>query len=444
MIKMIKRQKEWLLLTICIFLFAASLTGCGKKEDAEPEPKAETEISTERDDGKNKREDVGQQNKDNFPKRLSEEELAALKYVEKIEIEDGFYGETAYAYAPVGTEIYGEGFCFYDKHGLNYGVEAWAMNDQMTIEELLQTSVDIDMEYGWEYTFGSGSSDYEDIQISEIMENGNDRYVIATSQIPNMDETAFSECKKIYYLEIQNDSIAVIWKLEMTEWDTDEETDLIIDDMEKCYGIDLDPIRSTGRYFAQQEEYLQQMQDEYVPEEGHCVLAKINGYQYLGLGTLEDYDGEAECPVMIPMGSHVWFEDPTYVTSSLHGIQTRARITSLYGKDFNTEIPKYILDKQSYYKGNDDTRNVVVSDGLPLADYDAALYMTVEFDRVYTDETQHRVMVFAYILIQEDYFLEYEIELHTDQFDNSTDTILKELEDAYGFDLSNYYYKRKK
>lgn len=444
--KIKRKQREWLILPLCIFLFAALLAGCGKQADVEPTPEPETakETSADNNDNKAKKEDTDRQDADNAPKKLSEEELAALEYVEKIEIEEPVSGKMVYAYAPAGTEVYEEGFCLYDEHGLNYNVFAWGMEDDETVEEILQYSVDIDMEYGWEFDFASEFSDHENIQISEIMENGEDRYVIATSEESNMEKTAVSECKKIYYLEVQNDSVAVIWQLEMSEWNTDEETGLILDDMEKCYGIDLDPIRPSGSYFAQQEAYREQYQDEYVPGEGQNVLAKVNGYQYLGLGTLAYSDGEAECPVMVPMGHDVWFEDDNYVNSTLHGVHVSARIT-IMGRDFNTDAPDYIHDKQNFYQNYEEVYNVTVSDAIPLSDFDAALYTIIELDKdSYDGETLHRINIFSYILIKEGYVLQYDIELRPEQYDNSTNTLLKELEDAYGFDLSNYYYKKKK
>ena len=440
--KITKRQKEWLLLPLCIFLFMVLLAGCGKQTDVEPEVKPE--ITSDKKADKEKKEDAAPAVEDNSPKRLSEEELAALEYVEKIEIEDFISGKKAYAYAPVGTEVYEEGYCYYNQHGLNYNVYTWSLEGEATVEEILQSSVDMDMEYGWEFTLDSEILGHENIQISEIMDNGEDKYVIATSEESNMEGTAVSECKKIYYLEVQNDSVAVVWQLEMSEWDTDEETALIMDDMEKCYGINLDPIRPSGSYFAQVDTYLEQSQDEYVPREGHNVLAKVNGYQYLGLGTIAYSNGEAECPVMIPMGHDVWFEDDNYVNSTLHGVDVTARI-SILGKDFNTEVPRQIQDKQNFYQNYEKVHNVSVSDAIPLTDFDAALYMIIELDKDgYNDETLHRVNVFSYILIQDGYILEYDIELYPEMFDNSTNTVLEELEDAYGFDLSDYYYKRKK
>ena len=42
--------------------------------------------------------------------------------------------------------------------------------------------------------------------------------------------------------------------------------------------------------------------------------------------------------------------------------------------------------------------------------------------------------------MSDDYALEYDIKLSYDEYDNSTDTVIKELETAYGIDLSEYYY----
>ncbi|MCH5280598.1 MAG: hypothetical protein J1E61_03950 [Lachnospiraceae bacterium] len=444
--KSTKKQKEWLLLPLCIFLFMALLTGCGKQENrnVEPEPEIETKAPADKDDVKTRKEETSDPDQDKSPRKLSEEELAALEHVERIEITDIVTGYTTYAYAPVGTEVYEEGFCLYDEHGLSYDAAVYNVEDIDELYACLDYHIDLDMEYGWEMDTEFETRIYENVHIGNVMENGDDRYVIATAENPD-SQGSISQCRKIFYLELQSDSVAVIWSLEMSEWSTDEETDLIIDDMEKCYGIDLDPIRSTGSYYAEQEASFEQTQDEYVPREGHNVLAGIDGYQYLGLGTLAYYNGEADCPVMVPMGYDVWFDSDDYVTSSLHGVDVTATISIVGMQGFNTEIPREIRSKQDFYNGYEKAHHVITGETIPLTDFDAALYTIIECDMDYTDDlTLHRVLIFSYILIKEGYVLEYKVELYPEKFDDSTNTVLKELEDAYGFDLSDYYYKRKK
>lgn len=65
--------------------------------------------------------------------------------------------------------------------------------------------------------------------------------------------------------------------------------------------------------------------------------------------------------------------------------------------------------------------------------------ITYEKRNIFTDEFLPKVDVLCYIKVQEEYVLRFTITLSYDEYDGSTNTLLKELEAAYGIDLSEYY-----
>ena len=43
--------------------------------------------------------------------------------------------------------------------------------------------------------------------------------------------------------------------------------------------------------------------------------------------------------------------------------------------------------------------------------------------------------------LDDDFYLQYNITLSENEYDDATNVVLEELEDAYGIDLSEYYYE---
>ncbi|MCH5254984.1 MAG: hypothetical protein J1F41_08660 [Lachnospiraceae bacterium] len=446
----LKKLKGKLFLPLCPLLLATVLAGCGKAEqslDAPTNPDTQDDanadavgdIVEDSDPEENGDTETGadsEPEEESMPE-LTEEEIAALKYIEKIGVED-FYGDKSVydAYAPKESSNE-DGYVFYYEHGLTYSASACNFDSLPILYDYMDGVIEYDME-DWE-TEGSG---YTNVQLGEILQNNEDRYQFATAQKEDIYGTPFV-VNKVFYLDVQDNDAGILWELELSEMNVDEETDLVIDEISRCYRVNLDAIKSNGAWLADDAKRAEQQQDVYEPREDDNVLEKVDGYQYMGLTTLTVNEGAAQCPVMVPMGWQTYIKDNTAM-STLHGVKVYGAIDMLIMKDFLVSVK---TDADGSYKSyHDDTeryRKVKLGEIYPIAGYDMASYVVLTYDEkdYLTKEFLPQTEVKCYIRINEDYVLEYTITLSPDEYDDSTNVVIKELEAAYGIDLSEYYYK---
>ncbi len=190
--KLFNRQKEKLSLGICMMLLAAGLTGCGKEK---------------------------------------------LQYIERIEIEDYYGDHSLYeVYAPIGNENE-NGSAFYFEHGLGYSASIFKCFDSSTSLETIMT---LCAEYGlaaWQE-----NEIYSDIEISDVLKNGDDSFQILRAKKEDYYGTVY-DITEIYYMDMMGKDVGVLWNMEMEERDADEVTNLIIDELARCYKINLDDLK---------------------------------------------------------------------------------------------------------------------------------------------------------------------------------------------------------
>lgn len=408
-----------------ILLAAAMLAGCGK---GMPTGGVFGEKGEER----------GQERQPKQAPELSEEEVSAMQYIEKIEVED-YYGDGAYygVYAPKGSDSE-NGMASYFGHGITYFASACSMDATSYLYEYMEDTVEYTMEDWQDENFGNA----DDVKLSRVMKNGDDRYQFASAMKENVFDGISFEARAVFYLDVQEKGAGVLWKLELEEGNADEETELIIDEIAACYGVDLDEIKTAvGEWLAAERERAEKRQDIYEPEEGEIVLEEVEGYQYMGVTTLTAGDGETKCPVMAPRGWSVDIWD-NHVSSYLHGVSVEGRLGIISPGRFMKSVESDIDISYGVYQKDQDTyRNVRKTNMMPVSGYEEALYAVITYEELdsYTQEYLPCARVQCYIKISDNYALEYNIRLSYDEYDRSTNTIIKELETAYGIDLSEYY-----
>lgn len=365
--------------------------------------------------------------------KISDEEAASLQYMEKVMIED-YYGDmTEYEmYAPVGS-INGEGYLSYIDHGLVFYASVYSYGIQDFFEEGLQIMVNVEKE-DWEEYY-----QYSDIQVSEIMQNGDDRYVFLSARGEDYNGLGYG-IKKVIYQDVRENSVAIEWKLEITEYGVDSETDLIIDEISKCYGIYLDDLAVNGEWEKAEAERQMEIQDAYEPEEGESELTKADGYQYMGITAISIDD--INCPIMLPMGRNRNVRE-TSASSDMHGVYVH--ICGYYSKNYQAEAAD---DADRQYRNISDpdegNQNVRRSEVMPMYGFNQAVYYVIEYDELdYNGEEYHsRADVYCYIKLDDKCYLSCHIKLSRENYDDATNILLKELETAYGLDLSRYYYEK--
>lgn len=248
--KFLKGQKIKAIVVVLLFMMAMS--GCGNT--GKPEQAVETADHAAEE--KNEKETEGE--KEDTLKDPVEAE-PELKYMELTEVEDYYGDKSVYkVYAPGGNSIE-NGLLFYSDHGLTFCASVYGSDLSEYMLETLESSVKFvtdELEEDPECT---------DFEVSEVLENGEDLYQIVKAQKEDFIGLSY-ELNHIYYMDIQEDGAGILWDLELYEIGTDEETDLIIDEVGECYEIDLDDIKAGGEWAAANEEYYNKSKERLLPE----------------------------------------------------------------------------------------------------------------------------------------------------------------------------------
>lgn len=393
-----------------ILLAAVLLVGCGK--------------------------DQGQPSKER--PELSEEELSAMQYIEKIEVEY-YYGDgTSYdAYAPKGGNKM-NGSVYYHDHGLEYSASACDMGSKSYLYEYMEDMMQYTAETWQDENFGNA----DNVKFSKMKKDGDNRYQFISATKKNDFEGTTYEARAFFYLDVKEEGAGVLWDLELPVGSVDEETLLILDELAACYGVNLDEIKTAVEEWIEEDrKHAEEQQDIYEPGEGDIVLEEVEGYKYMGITTLTAGDGETECPVMAPRGRSVDIWD-THLSSYMHGVSVDGSLTLIGSQNFMKSVEWEIdLSYDGYRKREETYRNVRKTNMMPISGYEEALYAVISFEELdsYTQEYLPCDKVLCFIRVNDNYALEYDIRLSHDKYDPSTNTVLKELETAYGIDLSEYY-----
>ena len=246
--KLFNTQKGKLSFGICMMLLAAGLTGCGK-ESVEEETQ-EISADEESDEGEESADSTEEADADKEEAEEPEEE--ELQYIELIEIEDYYGDHSLYElYVPIGNENE-DGYAYYFDHGLSYYAMVYGGYDSSVYLDLgLKDSVEYELEE-WQ-----NDERYSDIEVSDILKNGSDRYQILTAKKKDFYGTIY-DIAEIYYMDIREKGVGVLWHMAMEENGADEETELIIDELARCYDVDLDSLKASGGWLLANEERIKQ------------------------------------------------------------------------------------------------------------------------------------------------------------------------------------------
>lgn len=432
------RRKKRIYLWFGILFVVSMLTGC-KKTAAGEEGKEE---SREQESGSYIEKTGDVKDGGGTGEMISDEEAASLQYMEKVMVEDCYGNKGEYEmYAPIDSDDQ-DGSVSYYGHGLMFtaGVH--------TYEEVLPDDFKYEMweeKIGWREEEWKEDADYSDVQVGEVMANGDDRYLIVSAYRKDYLGTSY-EKKWVFYLDARGDLEAVEWELEISEPDIDEETEAIVTELAKCYGISLEGIAAGGEWAEKDAVKQAKRQDVYEPEAGDLELIKVDGYQHLGTSVLSFDDGEASCPVMVPMGWNTEAKGGR-AWADIHGVYIQINGYKTYTMNYWALLEehlagdyRYVTEKKTGIK-NAQKGKVEALEGIEQAAYCVLSYD--EFDDVVSDY-EHIAEIRALILIEDDYFLCCDITLRSNDYDVNTDLLLKELEHAYGMDLSAFYNEKEK
>lgn len=436
-------------------LTAVVLAGCGAAgnagENAASQASMENETAEAPEAGKNETEetveDAGEA--DEIPAAEEARELPEnlepdptnLTYLEEYQIAD-FYGDgKEYSlYAPKGGDNE-DGFFFYNEHGVHFTAFVYNAEYPEYASELLPSFLDDTVKSEVE----TWKEDYEcfDVGVGETLEKGDDRYLFLTAKREDSYGAVFQK-KMLVYMSVRDGVAGVFWDMEITENEQDEETAPLIAEVARCYGLDLSELSMDDGTWAEQDAKLEaERQNDYNPEEGEPVLEKAEGYKYLGVATIAmDEEREVTCPVLVLRGAATRaYEDRVY--TGMHGVSV---IASGYETpnvwNFQAMAQDNVdRDLRYHYKEESGYRNVKAGEIMPMQGLDAAVYYVIEYEEKdhKTEDYYKRVYIKCLIRMKEKHYVACELTLRGEEYDGETNALLKELETAYGLDLSAWY-----
>lgn len=371
--------------------------------------------------------------------RFSGEEIKNLKYIEVIEVDDYYGDKSLYEiYGPKESEN-SDGYISWFGHGLFYNACVYNVGSNSFAYSCLD-----DMAAYTRESWLSGDSGYRDVEVSEMKSNGDDRYITETAVRDDYNGVPYAE-KHVYYMHIAREGVGILWELEMMENSADEETALVIDELAGCYGINLDVMKPTGEWSEGNAERIMEEQDVYEPEEGSAALEKVDGYQYLGVATLTTQTGisQAQCVVMVPMGKSTSVRENS-VYANMHGIKILGNIDASLAHNLMSSVKMDIDICYDSYSEDEDIRDVFRTEMMMMPGFEEAYYVvfTYEEKEYGSEEYVDKADVRCYMKLDDDFYLQYNITLSENEYDDATNVVLEELETAYGIDLSEYYYEK--
>lgn len=441
-----------------MLLSALVFAGCGKAENggektpvemtdkAAEESAAETEAAGE-NDAAGEAEESGSVGE--TAEKTSEEAAAQtltpdptnLSYLEEYQIVD-FYGDgKEYSlYAPKGGENT-DGFFYFWDHGVTFTASVYNCGfPDVAAEALqmyLQESIDL-LAKDWQE-----NPDYSEVGVGEILEKGDDRYLFVTAKAKDLYGTPYQKTKLIY-MSVRDGGVGVFWDMEVSEREQDEETAPLLQEVARCYGLNLRELAmEDGAWEDQNAQREADQQDVYEPREGEPVLEKVEGYQYLGMLTLTlDEEGNVTCPVLVPMGWNTT-ADENRVSTTTHGVSVRASGNYTAGTmNFQAMVQREAdWDLEYYSDPEEGNRNVRSTEVMPMKGQEAGVYyiLTYEEQDYKSEDYYKRADITCMILVEEKYYVTCRISLKSVDYDKTTNSLIRELETAYGLDLSQWY-----
>lgn len=441
-------------ITAIILLSTLVLAGCGTAGDGGEKAPAEitdkaTESSTAEaetiEEESDENADMSAAGEDGGTTAAAQDNLTPdptnLSYLEEVQIVD-FFGDGAEypLYAPKGGENE-DGFFYFWDHGVTFTASIYNCGyPDMAAEALqmyLQESINQQAK-NWQE-----NPDYSEVGVGEILEKEDDRYLFLTAKVKDLYGTPY-QTTKLIYMSVRDGGVGVFWDMEVKEREQDEETLPLIKEVGRCYGIHLgELVMEDGTWSEQNAQREADQQDVYEPDEGDPVLEKVEGYQYLGILTINlDEEGNVTCPVLVPMGWNTT-ADEKRVSTSIHGVSVRASGNYSTGPmNFQSMVQQEADWELQYYSDSEEeNRNVRITEVMPMQGQESGVYYILEYEEkdFKSEDYYKRADITCMILVKEKHYVTCKISLKSAEYDSTTNSLIKELETAYGLDLSAWY-----
>lgn len=421
------RKRKNILPWIGVLMLTCAMAGCGNQKgsrDKKPEPEEQTTAET------------GEEEEAAGTASAQEDDSPQYQHLESMMIED-YYGDHSEleVFVPAGSE-YNDGFLSCYDQGFSFYASVYSVGLPDAEEYEMWEEAAKDQAQEWQ-----DSSEYSCVQVGKPVQVGDDRYLIISADRLDFYGTPYM-VKKINYIDMREEGKSVRWSLELSEMQQDDTTKEVVGEIAKFYGIDPDSLSVKGEWDRLDAQRQMEEQDLYEPGEGSQALEKVDGYQYMGKTDVAFDGGTVQCPVMLPMGRLTSVEE-WRVSSDMHGVSVRIDCDKMYLQNHFALLEDHV-DADCRIAGESGAKNIKRSMLMAMKDYNTAVYGIVTYEEPDGTEGNYNTVaeVSCYIKIKDTYLYSCNITLRSREYDTATDILLRELESAYGIDLSDYYYEK--
>jgi len=364
--------------------------------------------------------------------------VEGMEYVQKVTLKDGGSGQEIEVYGPIDNAYSSESAVSYFDHGIYFDlflIGSWDYMDPIEVLTSCQQEIVKPLK--------DNEVVYQNLVIDDMVtvEEGLCYYQHTSVEELDAREIA-SENHYLVYVGTAPNGIGYILELDVTGSNTDKETNAVLEEIGKCYNLDLTGYGNSAEDLTNSGELVDMSQDVYTQKSDEPEIRAIEGYTYMGASEISDYNNNNIYELLIPMGKRTSNSGHS-LSANMHGVYVNVSVTSLYRGASITEIMQSDLNYRYDYmmEYSRDYKNVSTGE-IATTTEGEGLYGSVSADKADYDGLIFPYHEIIYILkINDESALDISIRLDERDYDVYTNVLLQEIEQAYRMDLSDFYYE---
>lgn len=364
--------------------------------------------------------------------------LDGFTYVKEVELADGVSKQPVTVYAPYEEEKGFDGYgVYYYGHGVSFSVFVLGDWIYQSAEECVSDWIKDEAT-----SLKEESTRYQNVEVEDLVtvEEELCYYQHISAEELDYQENPFRNDYLVYVGTAEN-GIGYQFQLQISGQSTDAETNTILEELGKCYDLDLVQYGNSDEDLTNSGQLMDPAQDVYIQSPSDPEVIKADDYTYMGTSEISDYDGNIY-ELMILMGKNT-SNSGSSLSGIMHGISMHISVGTSYGDINPMERVQQELDYQyeSYLNNSRDYKNPVMGE-LASTTEGEGVYGATSADRAGYEGDIYPYHEISYCLLTgEKEYISMSLTLDERDFDSKTNDVLKDIEKAYRMDLSEFYYE---
>lgn len=366
--------------------------------------------------------------------------LEGFEYVELATLIDGVTGQETDVYTLSAPDSYsGENSRYYYEHGIDFSL--FLVGDWLYMDPEEQLSF-------WMEYFVDDVNDhpslYQNMVIDDsvTVEEGLCYYQhMSVEELDTRENATMNHC--LAYVGTAPNGIGYVLCLKVTGNYTDSETNQILEELGKCYNLDLSGYGNSEKDLTNAGKRVDLAQDNYTQKSDEPEIREADGYTYMGLTEISDYD-ENIYEVMIPMGRYT-SNSGRSLSANMHGVRMSIYASSSYGSVSLAESVQKTIQRRydSMAENSRDYKDLSIGEPMVTSEGEGVYCAASAGEHISYDGLGFPYHEIYYELrLQGRNILTMSITLDEYEYDAYTNILLEEIEEAYRMDLSDFYYDK--